>query len=253
MLRSGCDIALCFHFLGQGWGSSGYDACVEQSLVFAGVVHNRTDIAVACPDCETWGGGGAFMLLLAVCVAAFIPFPGCGMCRYSAELRYFFPLEGILYFMIGACIRLRRFYWIFGKMKQYLAERAFVTGCVAIVVGVLLLWLRVVFVLAGCRHPAGLAGFAAIPFAMYGMFALCSCKIVCPQIATLSFPVFLLHRFFVWGISGSISGCPQVDALASSFWWYVARIILAASCSVVVALAAKKSFPRFSAICFGGR
>ena len=195
----------------------------------------------------------ASMLLLAVCVAAFVPFPGCGMCRYSAELRYFFPLEGVLYFMVGVCLRLRLFCGIFDKLKEYLVAKAFLAGGVAIVVGALLLWVRVMFVLTGHRHPAGLAGFAAIPFAMYGVFAMCPRKTVWPRIATLSFPVFLLHRFFVWWFSGSTSGCPQVDSLSSSVWWYVVRVILAASCSVVVALAAKKIFPRFSAVCFGGR
>lgn len=194
-----------------------------------------------------------FMLLLAVCVAVFIPFPGYGMCKYSAELRYFFPLEGILYFMLGVCLRLGRFRGISDKLKRCLSERAFLTGCVAIVVGALLLWVRVRFILTGCRHPAGLAGFAAIPFAMYGMFAMCPCKTIWPKITMLSFPVFLLHRFFVWLFSGSASGCPQVESLASSVMWYVARVILATLCSVCVALAAKKFFPRLSAICFGGR
>lgn len=145
------------------------------------------------------------------------------------------PVLGLFYFTLGMSIRMGTLHLV-GKGPNPVL-------CVA--VGLALVIARAIMVDCAMEMPGAYCGFASIPFLMYGLWRLAPARQGPRSLATASFPIYVLHKFF-YTIVGS--------------WWdknTVCGYALASACVFVLSYLAvtyiRSLSPKFSSVVFGGR
>ena len=150
-------------------------------------------------------------------------------------LIYFFSLEGLFYFSTGMYLRMNGFLL---RIRREVAIPCILAGFAMLV-------LQVYFRIDEYRLRT-----VAIPFLIVGVFGLVSGKEWPVWLTSLSFPIYLMHKFVIFPFEHHYGfwlrlGNPFVGQIA----FHCSIVLL----SMAAAFLFKRFFPKISAICFGGR
>lgn len=116
-------------------------------------------------------------------------------------LFYHFSLLGLFWFSLGIALRIH----VLNDLPRHL-------NSVALVVGIVLLSLKVFAERCGYAHSYYF-GWLAIPFLMYITWHLMPSRVPFPRIASCSFGIYLIHKFFIAIFSKEVFGCGVIGHL----------------------------------------
>lgn len=99
---------------------------------------------------------------------------------------------------------------------------------------------------------AALCDIIMVPFLLIIIWRMCSSLYVPPSIASLSFPIYLIHSSIAY-VCSAFYGVLHLSTGGTSFFLGVVSFVFSISLSVFIALVIKRLFPRFAIVLFGGR
>lgn len=158
-----------------------------------------------------------------------------------AVCRWFFSLEGLVYFTIGMFLR---------NMKINLLKLKFSVAIGCAILGFLLLIARVFLSNLGILSSYYCC-WSAIPFLIVGFWYLVPEYSLPSYLLELSFPVYLLHKFLNAILNIAVSKLDSEYFANPVVYLFSAIVIFTVSCCLFRII--EKIFPKFAAIMVGGR
>ena len=182
-----------------------------------------------------------FLLILLVIygfICPFAPMSGWTGLRQFARVGLF-PVLGLFYFTLGIAIHE-------GMLEPYkFIELGRGSGFFSLLVGVILIVIRAIFAYMNIPYSYYL-GFLSIPFMLYGLWSIVSCKELPKWLVSCSFGVYLIHKFVLLVLKSFINVNSSVIA-------YVGCAIIAFSASIAIVIELRMCMPCVAKVLFGGR
>lgn len=189
--------------------------------------------------------GWVFVIVLFAAYGIFaVSFTG-GATDIVTCFEYFLTLRGLCYFTIGIALRYCRF--------GFMLECSRTVSFVLLIVGVGLLFLKVIFLREVALKAAAVTDIIMVPMLCAGFF-ITARNICLPRwLVDNAFAIYLIHMKVLLLTMPVIVIAGIKEKLGVSVALWIARFAVAASISLFTAVLLKKYVPRCSSVLFGGR
>ena len=184
-------------------------------------------------------GGVAFLFAVYGIVC---PWESMALDTWKYPLRFFFSLEGLAYFTLG----------IFLRFHGHLLMGTRCRAVVSIFIACVGLFLQAYGYYKGWTY-AYYFRWGTLPFVIYALWAFVPASCIMPWLTSCSFPIFLIHVFFITiiGKIGAHVSCFPFGGTSICAWIVQSAMVFCGA--VFMTLMLRRFCPRFARVAFGGR